>query len=244
MSLPLVVANWKMNTSLADASVLSTLIRNNLRNISGVQVVLCPPNIWLQEVASVLEISGETVSLGAQNCYPEASGAYTGEISVTMIKDLCRYCIVGHSERRHYFKETNEFISEKVRALLANDLIPILCVGEAHRADNSVDLVIAQLKGSLDDVEKEDYGKIIVAYEPIWAIGTADSAESDYADRVGQRIKQIMGAEATVLYGGSVTAENIEHFTGLDGIDGVLVGGASLKASEFVKICEKMVGGK
>ncbi|MFA6081801.1 MAG: triose-phosphate isomerase [Patescibacteria group bacterium] len=237
---PLVVANWKMNTTLADASVLATLVRNQLHDLSGVDVVLCPPYIWLQEVASILEVSARHIYLGAQNCHPDKFGALTGEVSVAQVKDLCQFVIVGHSERREHFHETNEFVSDKVQAVLENGMTPILCVGEKTKSDRSIGLVIDELHQSLAGIKPAEYEKLVIAYEPIWAIGTGNASEAVYCEMVCDEIKKVVGKETRVLYGGSVTAENVDRFTSLTAIDGVLVGGASLKASEFVELCKKV----
>ncbi len=242
MSKPLIVANWKMNTTLADANVLATLVRNRLHEIDGVDAVLCPPYIWLQEVASVLEISAPHIYLGAQNCYPEAEGAYTGEVSVAMLKDLCSFVIVGHSERRAHFGESGEFVNDKVHAVLQSGMTPIVCVGEKTKQEGSIAQVLAELKTALGGIKSEDYSKIVVAYEPIWAISANSggvASDSDYTERVCAQIKHLVGKETRVLYGGSVNASNVEDFLRQSSIDGALVGAASLKANEFISICEK-----
>ncbi len=239
---PLVVANWKMNTTLADASVLATIVRNQLEHIEGVDVVLCPPNIWLQEVASVLEISAPHIYLGAQNCYPDDFGPYTGEVSVAMLHDLCSYVIVGHSERREHFGETSEFVSDKVQAVLAAGMTPIVCVGERQKGTESWKRVVDQLQESLQGVHRGEYDRLVVAYEPIWSISTVTSGEvatGNYANEVCKQIKQIVGSETRILYGGSVSSENVTDFVSQNHIDGVLVGGASLKAKEFVELVQK-----
>lgn len=241
---PLVIANWKMNTTLADASVLATLVKNRLHNESRADVVLCPPYIWLQEVASILEVSAPHIYLGAQNCFAGEFGPYTGEVSAAMLKDLCSYCIVGHSERREHFHESSELVSEKVQVVLQNNMTPILCVGEKQKSENSFESVRVMLEQSLEGVGKDELPKIVIVYEPVWAISTnaGDAvATGDYANEICAKIKEIVGDETGVLYGGSVTPENAHEFAGQGSIDGVLVGGASLKANDFVEIC-KIVG--
>ncbi len=239
---PLVVGNWKMNTNLADASVLATLVRNQLHEVNGADVVLCPPFIWLQEVASVLEVSAPHLYLGAQDCFPEDSGPYTGAVSVSMIKDLCRFVIVGHSERREHFKETSELVSDKVQAAIHHDITPILCVGEHKKSAESIAGVLHELKQSLEGVEHSEYEKLVIAYEPVWSISTVTTGEiatGEYANSVCERIKNVVGDEARVIYGGSVNPDNVTEFMSQPSIDGVLVGGASLKAAQFVEVCKK-----
>jgi len=238
---PLIVANWKMNTTLADASVLATLVRNQLHDMSGIEVVLCPPYIWLQEVASVLEVSSPHIHLGAQNCFPESAGPYTGEVSITMLKDLCHYVIVGHSERREHFGESSDVVSDKVQAALHHSITPIVCVGEQRKEEGSIKKVIHQLDESLDGVQKSDYGRLVVAYEPVWSISTVttgETASGEYANQVCGEMKEVVGEDARVIYGGSVNADNIAEFMNQSAIDGVLVGGASLKAREFMQIAK------
>lgn len=242
---PLVVANWKMNTGIADASVLATVVRNQLHEFYGVDVVICPPTIWLQEVAAIVEVSDPRIRLGAQNCYPEKNGPFTGEVSASMLKELCKYVIVGHSERREHFLEKNEFINEKVHACLDNDLTTILCIGEKEKHPDSQKKILRDLIECLDGVSKDEYARIVVAYEPIWSISTSESVEvafGHYANEVCELIKKEVGTEARVIYGGSVDSNNISEFISQKSIDGVLVGGASLKANEFVSLCKKARG--
>ncbi len=239
----LVVANWKMNTSLADAVVLATLVRNQLQDLSSAEVVLCPPYVWLQEVAAVLEIAAPHLRLGAQNCHPGHFGAMTGEVSTAMLKDLCSYVIVGHSERRAHFKESSDEVSDKVQSVLQNGMTPILCVGELSKSSHSIDLVIDQLKKSLEGVSRDEQVNVVIAYEPVWSISTNTSGElatGEYATEVIGRLKQHLPPDTMALYGGSVNEENIADFIKHDTIDGVLVGGASLKAKQFVEIAQKV----
>ncbi len=238
---PLIVGNWKMNTNLADASILATLIRNQLHDVDGVEVVLCPPFVWLQEVASILEVSAPHIHLGAQDCSTENSGPYTGDVSASMLKDLCQFVIVGHSERREHFAETNDMVSDKVQRALHAGLTPIMCVGERQKHSGSITQVLRDLKESVEGVEPELYSKLVVAYEPVWSISTSESgkiATGEYANTVITEIKQKFGKELAVIYGGSVDASNVVQFMRQPSIDGVLVGAASLKASEFVSICK------
>jgi len=239
---PIVVANWKMNTSLADADILATMVKNGLEHFDGVDVVLCPPFVWLHHIASVLEYSAAHINMGAQNCFYEPDGAYTGEVSTSMLKDICKYVIIGHSERRKYFGETDVIVSAKVEAVLGNGMTPILCIGELEKGEGSIKQVQNQLKGSLVGINKEDYQKIVFAYEPVWAISTfshGDVATGEYANQICTAIKEQVGDKPRVIYGGSVTANNVGEFILQPSISGVLVGGASLKAKEFIELCKK-----
>lgn len=242
---PLIIANWKMNTGIADASVLATMVRNQLHEFYGVDVVICPPFIWLQEVAAILEVSDPRISLGAQNCHPEKNGPYTGEVSVSMLQELCSFVIVGHSERRENFAETNEIINDKVHACLEHNLIPILCIGEKKKDNSSQRGILKDLIECLDGVKKEEYKNIVIAYEPIWSISTVTHGEiatTDYANEVCGLIKKEVGQETRIIYGGSVNPSNVHGYLNQKHIDGVLVGSASLKANDFVSICNKARG--
>lgn len=235
MRRPTVVGNWKMYTRSADAQVLATSIRNSVAKISGIEVILCPPAIWLSEILSIIKPGGR-IKLGAQNMFYEQEGPFTGEISPLMIKDVAEYVIIGHSERREHFGETNMDVNEKVLAALSYGLTPIICVGERKKR-NKPQEAAAELREALSHVPKEQYRNIIVAYEPVWAIGTGDNAEPDYVARILTQLREVVWRETTLLYGGSVNSKNIAQYAGRSEIDGVLVGGASLRASEFVKIC-------
>lgn len=215
-----------------------------LHEIHAVERVLCPPAISLMTVHAA--ILGSEVKLGAQNMFYEPKGAYTGEISPTMLQGTCDYVILGHSERRGYFGETDELVNKKVRAALTYQLKPIVCVGERleqREAGETEQVIAAQVHGSLGNLPAERVGEIVIAYEPIWAIGTGKAATAQDAVQVVQQIRALLaemyGAEAAqavrVQYGGSVTAANIQEFVSQPEIDGALVGGASLKP-EFVEI--------
>ncbi len=241
---PLIAGNWKMNTNLTEARQLAGQILNQTENLSGVEVVLCPPAISLLAVAEVA--AGTDVAVGAQNCHFEDSGAFTGEISPAMLVGHCTYTILGHSERRQYFAETNELVGQKVRGALRHKLTVILCVGEtlAEREQGVTERVIrAQLDGALSELRESD---VVVAYEPVWAIGTGLPATGEMANDVAAFIRKRLAdlgsqewAEAVrILYGGSVNAGNFAEYIGQREVDGALVGGASLKADEFVRICE------
>ncbi len=236
MRKPIIIANWKMYTNLADAHILSTAVRNGTAKIEGVEIVLCPPVIWLLDICQIIKKGGR-LKLGAQNIYSEPEGAYTGEISPLMVKDVADYVIVGHSERREYFNEKDFDVNEKVIAALRAGLRPVLCVGEKRKKDIPVE-PLNQLKEALQHVPKSHFKDIIVAYEPIWAIGTGENAEPEHVARVLTLLREIIGPQTSLLYGGSVKSTNIKEYALRPEIDGVLVGGASLRAAEFIKICQ------
>jgi triosephosphate isomerase len=244
MRTPIIAGNWKMNYGLNEAEEFVAGILPGLHELHAVERVLCPPSISLTTVFGAIE--GSEVKLGAQNMYYEPKGAYTGEISPTMLRGLCEYVILGHSERRTYFGETDELVNKKAQAALKYDLKPIVCVGERleqREAGETEQLIRAQVQGSLGWLPAERVAEIVVAYEPIWAIGTGRAATAQDAVSVIQLIRSelsdLYGAEAAgavrIQYGGSVTAANISEFVSQPDIDGALVGGASLKP-EFVEI--------
>jgi triosephosphate isomerase len=246
MRTQMIAGNWKMNTTLAEASALVTEMSKGLERIEGVEKVLCPPFVSLALVKELLQ--GSSIKLGAQNMHFEEKGAYTGEISPPMLSGICEYVILGHSERRQYFGETDDVVNKKVKAALAAAITPILCVGERleeKEADRTEEVVIMQVSGALQGIESPQ--GMVIAYEPIWAIGTGRAATGEganttigiirntmaqlYGEGIAQRIR--------ILYGGSVTAANIAEFIRQPEIDGALVGGASLKATEFLSIVEQ-----
>ncbi len=241
---PLIAGNWKMNTDVTEARRLAGQIRERIADLAGVEVALCPPAISLSAVAEVT--AGSDIAVGAQNCHFEDSGAFTGEISPAMLVGLCKYTILGHSERRQYFAETNELVGQKLRGALRHDLTAILCVGEtlAERDQGITTQVIgAQLAGALSDLREPS---VVVAYEPVWAIGTGLPATGAMANDVAGFIRERLGAFGSpawvgavrILYGGSVNAGNFAEYIGQPDVDGALVGGASIKADEFARICE------
>lgn len=246
MRTAMIAGNWKMNTTLAEASALVTEMKDGLERIEGVEKVLCPPFISLALVKELLH--GSSIKLGAQNMYFEEKGAYTGEISPPMLCGICEFVILGHSERRQYFGETDEIVNKKVRAALKAGLTPILCLGERLEekdAGKTDEVVTRQVRGALADIESPQ--GLVIAYEPIWAIGTGRAATGEGAnatigvirDTVAQLYNQRVAQGMRILYGGSVTAANIGEFMAQPEIDGALVGGASLKAGEFVSIVEQ-----
>ncbi len=243
---PIVAANWKMHTTLAQARELAARSLEAIAkdDLSHVDVVLCPPYISL---AGVREVLGGLLELGAQNMHWIEQGAYTGEISPAMLAPLCRYVIIGHSERRQHFGETDEMVHHKVRAALAHHLTPIVCVGESlqqREAGETHAWVALQIRGALHGLEPRALSGIVLAYEPIWAIGTGKAASGEDANAVALTVREVLASmsdtaiaqSVRIQYGGSVHGSNAEEFLSQPEIDGALVGGASLKADEFAKI--------
>ncbi len=241
-----IAGNWKMNTIAISAELLAAAVVKGVGGDSSVTVAVCPPFPYLSRVGQAL--AGSPVGLGAQNCYHEKSGAFTGEISPEMLVDSgCRYVILGHSERRHKLGETDAFVNKKVHAALAAGLTVILCVGETleERDANKTEAVLdTQVAGSLAGIDANKLAKIVVAYEPVWAIGTGRTASPEQAQEAHRtirgRISQLCGAAAAqslvIQYGGSVTPDKAAGLFRQPDIDGGLIGGASLKAEDFLGI--------
>ena len=243
---PLIAGNWKMNTTIEEAVNLIKSLQPALEKIKGVEKVICPPFISLMAARGL--IKGSTTKLGAQSVFYEEKGAFTGEISPLMLAGLCDYCIIGHSERRQYFGETDEIISKKIKAAVKAGLRPIFCVGETleeNEAGQTRDVLGRQLLASSDRFYF--LGGCVIAYEPVWAIGTGKSASADNANKTIGFIRQFISKQhgsgiantVRILYGGSVNAANIAEFMRKSDIDGALVGGASLRADEFVSIVKQ-----
>jgi triosephosphate isomerase len=246
MRIPFVAGNWKMNTTATEAEQLVFEMLEKLDRIEGVEKVLCPPFVSL--VAVNMMLRGSSIKLGAQNMHFETEGAYTGEISPPMLSELCEFVILGHSERRWYFGETDEIVNKKVKAALANKLQPILCVGERlaeNEAGKTEEVVNRQVTAALNSIEP--VSNLVIAYEPVWAIGTGKAASGEQAAATIQFIRGVLAKlwnksiaqDLRILYGGSVNSANIAEFISYPEIDGALVGGASLKAEEFVSIVEQ-----
>jgi triosephosphate isomerase len=244
---PLIASNWKMNTTIEEAINLIKTMQPELNKIRGVEKVLCPPFVSL--VAARAIVKGSTVKLGAQNVFYEEKGAYTGEISPLMLAGLCDYVIIGHSERRQYFNETNEIIDKKIKSALKSGLRPIFCIGETleeNKAGQTREVLGRQLMASSDRLYY--LSGCVIAYEPVWAIGTGKAATGDDANKtigfIRQFISRLHGSgianTVRILYGGSVTAANIAEFIRKSDIDGALVGGASLRADEFISIVKQV----
>jgi len=246
MRLPIIAGNWKMNTNIEEAVKLVQEMKDRLDKVEGVEKVLCPPFVSLVSLRALL--TGSSIGLGAQNMYSEEKGAYTGEVSPVMLIGLCQYVIIGHSERRQYFAETDEIVNKKLQVALRFGLTPIVCVGERleeNEAGKTEEVVTRQVKGDLAGIDAPQ--DLVIAYEPIWAIGTGRAATEDQANETIGLIRQVVARlyanefaqNLRIQYGGSVTSTNIAGLMSQPEIDGALVGGASLKATEFLSIVEQ-----
>ncbi|MCJ7519455.1 MAG: triose-phosphate isomerase [Anaerolineaceae bacterium] len=248
MRRPLVAGNWKMNKTVEQATLFVASLLPGLQTVRTVDRVICPPFTSLMTLSGML--AGTEIGLGAQNLYWEATGAFTGEVSPQMIKEFCQYVIIGHSERRAYFGETDQSVNLKIKASLAIGLTPIVCVGETldeNESGRTEEVVSRQVKLGFEEISKEDSEKTIVAYEPVWAIGTGRAASAEMANEiignvVRKNLASLFGSDQAekirILYGGSVKGENAAEFFEKSDIDGGLIGGASLKAENFLKIVE------
>ena len=251
MRTPIVAGNWKMHKTAAEAGELTRSLRKAVMDISGVEVVLCPP---FTAIGTVKEAIGPAkIGLGAQNMYFEEQGAFTGEISPLMLAEMCQYVILGHSERRQFFGETDAGVNKKAKAALAHNLTPIICVGEnldQKQAGQTAAIVGGQVKGAFAGISPQDASRIVVAYEPIWAIGTgvaavpaevnaiiSTSIRGILAEMYGEQVAQAI----RIQYGGSVKPDNVADFAGQQEIDGALVGGASLKADSFASLIKAFI---
>ena len=246
MRRPFIAGNWKMHKTVAEATELAAGLKDALSDVSTMDLAVCPTATALSAVSRIL--SGSNVGVGAQNMYWEASGAFTGEISPAMVKELAAYVIIGHSERRQFFNETDEIVNKKLLAALAQGLTPIVCIGESlaqNEAGETVAFVGSQIRGAFAGVSTDDALKAVLAYEPIWAIGTGRTAMPEDADRIiRQAIRDVLtdlyGTDAAqairVQYGGSVKPNNMADFIVMPEIDGALVGGASLTVNDFAGI--------
>ena len=248
MRKPFIAGNWKMNKTVEQATLLVADMLPGLEAVKTVDRVLCPPFTSLMVVSGML--AGTEVGLGAQNMHWEDEGAFTGEVSPLMVKEFCRFVIIGHSERRGYFRETDESVKQKVSSAFSHDLVPIVCVGETleeNEAGKTEEVVSQQVLKDFKDLSAENADKFIIAYEPIWAIGTGKAASGNQAnDIIGGVVRTSLAkvfssetaAKVRILYGGSVKPDNAVEFFSQSEIDGGLIGGASLKAEDFVKIVE------
>ncbi|OGO12864.1 MAG: triose-phosphate isomerase [Chloroflexi bacterium RBG_16_47_49] len=252
MRRPFVAGNWKMFETASEARILMSELLPGLIAIEGVDVVICPPFTAILPVAALLE--GTAISVGGQNMHWEASGAYTGEVSPAMLAEFCKYVIIGHSERRAYFGETDFGVNRKVIAACAHGLIPIMCVGETleeNEAGITREVVTRQVQEDLDGIDPSLIATIVIAYEPVWAIGTGRAATAEGANQVvsdiirrviSQMYGENLAQQVRVLYGGSVKSSNAGEFFRQADIDGALVGGASLKSTEFIPIVKAAAG--
>lgn len=247
----LMAGNWKMNKTMSEAIVLTQQLCNQYnRKWDNVDIVVCPPSIDIKSVYTVIDFDKTKIAVGAQNVHWEESGAFTGEISIPMIKEAgCEFCIVGHSERREMFNETDTSVNLKVKALIEADIAPIVCVGESLSMCDSGDYVgfiVAQVRAALAGLDEADMKKVVIAYEPIWAIGTGRTATPEQAEEVCAAIRATIAdmfdkgvADACrVLYGGSMNVGNVESLLAQPNIDGGLIGGAALQSDSFRQLIE------
>lgn len=244
--LPFIAGNWKMNKTVGEALELVKALKVSLSGVEGVEVAVAPPFTALYPVAQ--ELRNSIIELAAQNLFWEEKGAYTGEVSPLMLREVgCQYVIIGHSERRQYFGETDETVNRKIRSAIRSDLKVIFCIGETleeREGGKTFSVIERQLVEGLKGIEEEMMGKIVIAYEPVWAIGTGRTASPQQAGEVHrfirEKIEKLYSKRTSetlrIQYGGSVTPENIKALMAEPGIDGALVGGASLKAETFTRI--------
>jgi len=241
-----IAGNWKMNLDRSSAVTLAEGLVRRSAKVEGVDLAVCPPSVYLTLVAA--QLGGSNVALGAQNMYHEKNGAFTGEVSAEMLLDIgCRYVILGHSERRHILGETDEDVNKKVRRALDAGLAPIVCVGETlgeREAGRTMEVIRRQFSGSLDGVSAEEMNRIVIAYEPVWAIGTGVNATPEQAEEVHldlrnilrERYNEAVAGAVRIQYGGSVKPKNAAELLAQPDIDGALVGGASLEVESFMGI--------
>lgn len=242
----IIAGNWKMNKNISESIELANSLKRSLADIVEIEIVLCPPFTSLSDVK---EVAMDTnIRLGAQDVYWESQGAFTGEVSAAMLKNVgCVYCIVGHSERRQFFGETNQTVNKKAKALLKEGIKPIVCVGEKleeRKAGKTFDVIKDHVENSLTGLTKDEMLKTVIAYEPVWAIGTGVNATKEQAEEVHKYIRGLLAKmydndianQVRIQYGGSVKPENIKELIAQPDVDGALVGGASLKADSFAGI--------
>jgi triosephosphate isomerase len=244
--LPFIAGNWKMNKTVDEALDLVRQLKTSLSNIGEVEVAVAPPFTALYPIS--LELKGSSIRLAAQNLFYEEKGAFTGEISPLMLREIgCQYVIIGHSERRQFFGETEETVNRKIRAALSQNLKPIFCVGESlkeREGGETFSVIGRQVEGGLRNIVDKEMANIVIAYEPVWAIGTGKTATPEQAEEVHRFLREQLerlcsreiGEKVRIQYGGSVTPENIKGLMSQEDIDGALVGGASLKWESFSKI--------
>ncbi|EGP5689362.1 TPA: triose-phosphate isomerase [Enterococcus faecium] len=248
MRKPIIAGNWKMNKTASEAKEFAEAVKNKIPSNDKVDSVIGSPALFLQELMTSAE--GTELKISAQNCYWENSGAFTGETSPAALADLgVHYVIIGHSERREYFHETDEDINKKAKAIFANGMTPILCCGESletYEAGKTAEWIEGQITAGLADLSAEQVSNMVIAYEPIWAIGTGKSADAQIADEicgvVRQTVEKLYGKEVSkavrIQYGGSVKPENIAEYMAKENVDGALVGGASLQADSFLSLLD------
>jgi triosephosphate isomerase len=248
---PFIAGNWKMHKTIPEAVEMVKTLKEASSELTDAELVVIPPYTMLTEVKKVIE--GSSVQLGAQNLFWEEKGAFTGEVSPLMLKDAgCQYVTIGHSERRQYFGETNETVNKKIKAALAHELTPIMCIGESlaeREKGKTMAKVETQINSGLEGLEKEETKLIVIAYEPIWAIGTgvtatpaqAEEVHSFIRDKLAEKYGNEIASYAIILYGGSVKPDNAYSLLKENNINGALVGGASLEAESFVQITKEAI---
>ncbi len=246
MRKPLIAGNWKLNKTISEAKELAGQLVQQAGTLTDREIVIAPVFTALAPVADI--VSGSSIQLSSQNCYPEPNGAYTGEVSPELLKDAgCQYIIIGHSERRQLFGECDEFINAKVHSILANGLKAILCIGETleeRESGDMLEVLTTQVKGGLTGLTAEQMADVVIAYEPVWAIGTGKTATDEQAQEAHSFIRGLVQGLSNpevaqgirILYGGSVKPSNVDGLMSQADIDGALVGGASLKAEDFLRI--------
>lgn len=244
-----IAGNWKMNLLGQSSQALLAQLKSSLSDIANVDIAVCPPSVYLNDAAQAL--AGSNIGLGAQNVYSQPDGAYTGEVSCSMLLDVgCRYVILGHSERRAIFGETDALVNEKLHASLASGLTPIVCIGETlqeRESNRTLEVVSLQIRGSLAGLSNEQMERTVLAYEPVWAIGTGKTATPGQAEEVHASIRSLLATmfsdavsqKVVIQYGGSVKPEGVSDLLSQPNIDGGLVGGASLKADQFISIIQQ-----
>lgn len=248
MRKPLIAGNWKLNKTLAESRQLAAQLAERCRGVGDREIMIAPVFTALATVAETLK--GSPIQLAAQNCYPQESGAFTGEVSPFFLKDVgCAAVIVGHSERRQLMGETDLFINQKIHSVLSAGLKPILCIGETlqqRETDQTLEVLSQQVKGGLAQLTTEQMNGVVIAYEPVWAIGTGKTATDEQAQEAHSFIRGLIqglfnpavAAQTRILYGGSVKPGNVDGLMAQDDIDGALVGGASLIANDFIRIVQ------
>jgi triosephosphate isomerase len=251
MRKPFIAGNWKMNKTASEGVLLARGLRDALAGVTSIELAVCPTAAVLSSVSQVLK--GSNIGVGAQNMHWETSGAFTGEISASMVKEWAQYVIIGHSERRHFFGETDETVNLKLKTAIDSGITPIVCIGESleqNRAGETVDFVGSQIRGAFVDISAEQASSVVLAYEPIWAIGTGLTATPEAAnDIIRTAIRDVLAElydasisqAIRVQYGGSVKPNNMADFIVMDEIDGALVGGASLQVESFTQIVQNAI---
>ncbi len=248
MRKPIIAGNWKMNKTVAEANAFAEAVKNKVPSNDKVDSVIGSPTLFLTDLVNIAK--GTDLKISAQNCYFENSGAFTGEVSPLALSDLgVDYVIIGHSERREYFHETDADVNKKAKAIIANNMTPILCCGETletYEAGKTAEWIEGQIKGGLADLTDAQVSDLVIAYEPIWAIGTGKSADANIADEICGVVRQTVAklynetvaSKVRIQYGGSVKPENIKEYMSKENVDGALVGGASLEADSFLALLE------